>query len=173
MRVDIIPATFRDLTYIASRMRAEDREEAEAQLGPVHYMDIAAMHLGPHAFVATLSGNPEAAFGVTPYGHLGIAWSWGSKRIGRCAPTIARDVRERLIPLLIGQGARRVEARALATHTSARTWLKRMGATERCVLPAYGRGGEDFVLYDWVNRDVLLQAGHSQAEAAGPDPDRG
>lgn len=114
------------------------------------------MHLRDRAYVVTLDGNPEAAFGAGRQlgDHLWTAWSWGSERITRCAPIITRFVTQQMVPDLIDQGAWRVEARALASHFQARDWLKRMGATERCELPAYGRNGEDFILYDWT-RDVL------------------
>jgi hypothetical protein len=156
VRVEIIPATFRDLSYIASRMRADDRAEAEAQIGPFHSMDLAAAHLRDVALVALLDGNPEAAFGASRFmgNHLWNAWSWGSPKIGRCAPAITRHVRDVLVPDLIGMGAWRVEARALASHRTARNWLRRMGATERCILPSYGRGGEDFFLYDWTKYSI-------------------
>jgi len=42
----------------------------------------------------------------------------------------------------------------LKGHHTARNWLKRMGATERCELPAFGRSGEDFVLYDWTRSSL-------------------
>lgn len=161
MKSRIIAATLRDLSYVSSHMRAPDRQEAEAQLGQgIHYIDLAAMHLRDSAFIVTLDGNPEAAFGASRIlgQHLWIAWSWGTDRIHRCAPLITRFVRESMIPDLIEQGARRVEARALASHHSARRWLSRMGATERCLLPEYGVNGEDFILYDWTRDHVLQQA---------------
>lgn len=163
MTARIVPANFRDLSYIASRIRDEDRAEAEATLGPLHYMDLAAMHLRDSAFVVTLDGNPEAAFGATRVigEHLWTAWSWGSNRINRCAPLITRFVRDSMMPDLLAKGAQRVEARAMASHQMARNWLLRMGATERCELPCFGRRGEDFILYDWTRADVLFQAGHS------------
>jgi hypothetical protein len=155
MMARIIPATFRDLSYVASRLRDEDREEAEAQIGPFHYIDFAAMHLTDRSYVVTLDGNPEAAFGAGRLAgdHLWVCWSWGSRRIGRCVPLISRFVRDAMIPDLIENGAWRAEARALASHTGARRWLTRMGATERCELPAFGRNGETFILYDWVRHE--------------------
>lgn len=157
MKARIIPATLRDLSYIASRLRDEDKAEIEAQLGPVHYIDLAAMHMGGSAFVVTLDGNPEAGFGASPMlgNHLWVAWSWGSRRISRCAPIITRFVRESMVPDLVARGAQRVEARALASHHMARNWLIKMGATERCELPCYGRNGETFLLYDWTRENVL------------------
>ena len=156
MKARIIAANFRDLSYVASRLRGEDRQEIEAQTGPLHYMELAALHLRDSAFIVTLDGNPEAAFGAARFlgDHLWTAWSWGSKRINRCAPIITRFVRQSMVPDLIKKGAWRVEARALKGHHTARNWLKRMGATERCELPAFGRSGEDFVLYDWTRSSL-------------------
>lgn len=157
MTARIIAANFRDLSYIAANIRDEDRTEAEAQFGPIHYIDMATAHMRDRAYVVTVDGNPEAAFGAARLvgDHLWVAWSWGTNRIHRAVPIITRFVRDSMVPDLIEQGAWRVEARALASHTGARRWLSRMGATERCSLPQYGRNGEDFILYDWT-RDAYI-----------------
>jgi len=152
--ITIVPGTFRDLSFIASRLREDDRREAEAMIGPVHYIDLAAMHLRDVVYVALNDGNPVAAFGANRIigKHLWAAWSWGSDGIGKAVPAITRFVRNEMIPELISYGAHRVEARALASHTMARKWLKMMGATERCELPMFGIGGETFVLFDWTKQ---------------------
>lgn len=172
MTARIVAANLRDLSYIASRLREDDRQEAEAQIGPVHFIDFAAMHLRDRAYVVLLDGNPEAAFGAGRImgQHLWAAWSWGGPRMARCLPAITRFVRADMVPDLLEQSAWRVEARALASHTGARLWLPRMGATERCELPNYGVNGETFILYEWTRDHVpLLQARHAEAEASPGD----
>lgn len=154
--VEIIPASFRDLSYIAAHIRPEDREEVECQTGPLHYVDLAAMHYRDNANVALVNGNPEAAFGASRIAgdHYWTAWMWGTKRIRRAVPAIGHYVRNTMIPELLDRGAMRVEARALATHHSAQRWLEAMGATRRCDLPCFGMNGESFVLYDWTRDEV-------------------
>jgi hypothetical protein len=48
----------------------------------------------------------------------------------------------------------RFEARALSTHTHALRWLSMIGARQECVLPAYGKNGEDFVMFGWTQRSI-------------------
>lgn len=154
--ISIVPGTLRDLSFITSRLREDDRLEAEALIGPFHYIDLAAAHLRDVVYVALDDGNPIAAFGANRFigNHLWVAWSWGSDEIAKAVPAITRCVRKQMIPELIAYGAHRVEARALASHTMARRWLKLMGATERCELPMFGIKGETFVLFDWTKDTV-------------------
>lgn len=160
MKARIVGATLRDLTYIVANLRPEDRQEIECQ---VEYWDITTIALAAmqgFAYVVELDGNPEAAFGACEQrSGLWIAWSWGSKRMPRCVPAITRFFHAVLGNQVSKAGAWRVEARPLAGNELAVRWLKRLGATERCALPSYGKNGEDFLLFDWTREswnDVLL-----------------
>lgn len=105
---------------------------------------------GP-AYIAELDGNPTAAFGACEQrSGLWIAWSWGTKRMARCVPEITRFFYAVLGPHVSAAGAWRVEARPIAGNELAERWLQRLGATERCELPGYGKNGEDFKLFDWT-----------------------
>ncbi|MER8486026.1 hypothetical protein [Mesorhizobium sp. M1322] len=126
------------------------------------------------AYVAELDGNPEAGFGAAEQrSGSWIAWSWGTRRMRRCVPGITRFFHEVLARQVAARGAWRVEARALADNDLALRWLGRLGATERCLLPGYGRNGEDFLLYDWT-RESWNHVPFSKAagaEAAATDTD--
>ncbi|WP_024337990.1 GNAT family N-acetyltransferase [Bradyrhizobium japonicum] len=161
MFTSVVDATFRDLSYIAAHMRAADRAEVEAQLDEWSAPAIAAMSLRDFAFCVELNGNPEAAFGCGQVrkGYW-IAWSWGTDRLTKCLPVMVRFITEQLQPAVYEAGALRVEARALARHRQARHFLERIGGQFRCYLPAYGKGGEDFVLYDWT-RETYVPVQHS------------
>jgi hypothetical protein len=76
-------------------------------------------------------------------------------------------------PQVAARGAWRVEARALAANDLALRWLARLGATQRCLLPGYGRNGEDFFLYDWTREDWnhVPFSKAAGAEAAATDTD--
>lgn len=156
VKVRIEAGTLRDLSYIAANLRPEDKAEVDCQFTEWSHAGLAALSLRDQCFIVTLDGNPEAAFGAMAIRppSLWVAWSWGTKRIGRCIPAITKFCRAVILPDIISQGGLRIEARAMATHTGARLWLKRMGGTERCELPGWGRGGETFILFDWVADDV-------------------
>jgi hypothetical protein len=173
MPARVIGANFRDLSYITANMRQEDKAESTAVLGPLHYMDIAAIHLRDRAYVVEVDGNPEAAFGACRIAgdHLWAAWSFGTKRISRAIPIITRFCRDVMVPDLLATDAQRVEARALASHFTAHRWLSAMGASLRCELPCFGRGGETFLLYEWT-RDVFQLEGPGAQAAPADTHDR-
>lgn len=78
MTVRIIPATLRDLSYIAANLRPEDRAEIDCQLDHWSPALLALTALQGFAYVAELGGNPEAGFGAAEQrGGLWIAWELG------------------------------------------------------------------------------------------------
>jgi hypothetical protein len=165
--VSILPATLRDLSYIAAHMRAPDRAEVECQIDEWDAAAIAAISLRDFAFCVELRGNPEAAFGCgqVRQGYW-LAWSWGTGRYVRCVPTMARFITGWLIPAVYEAGAHRVEARALASHTEAHRFLERLGGHRRCALPGFGKNGEAFVLYEWLRANYVLRKHVLTAEDA-------
>ncbi|WP_398469638.1 hypothetical protein [Tardiphaga sp.] len=148
---EVKAANLRDLSYVAAHMRAADRAEVECQMDEWSATVVAAVSLRDFAFTVDLNGNPEAAFGAgqVRQGYW-LAWSWGTHRLMRCLPTMIQFITEQLQPAVYAAGALRVEARALKSHTQACAFLRRIGGHHRCDLPAYGKGGEDFVLFDWT-----------------------
>ena len=151
VRVVIVPATLRDLSYVASHMCEEDRAEVGCQLDDTSALAIAEASFRDFAFCVELDGNPEAAIGCgcVRSGYW-LAWSWGTRRIWRCLPAMVRFSQSWLQPAVYDMGAYRVEARVLASHVRAHRFLERIGGRWRCDLPSFGKGGEDFVLYDWT-----------------------
>jgi len=156
----VIGGTLRDLSYIAANLRPDDKAEIDCQCEAWKPAQLALAALQGMAYVVTLDGNPEAAFGATEQRTgLWIAWSWGGNRMHRCVPAITRFFYEVLGPDVAAQGAWRVEARAMAGNDLAVRWLTRLGAQQRCELPGYGKNGEPFLLFDWTREswnDVLL-----------------
>lgn len=151
MAVRIVGACIRDLSYVASNLRPDDLAEVDCQIDQWSPASLALAALQGKAFVAELNGNPEAAFGAAELrSGLWIIWSWGTRRMPRCVPLITRFCKEVVMPDVLAAGAYRGEARALASNAMAQRWLARLGATRRCSLPAYGKNGEDFVLWDWT-----------------------
>lgn len=151
MTVRIVGATIRDLSYIAANLRPEDYAEVDCQLDLWSPATLALTALQGMAYVCEVDGNPEAAFGAGEVrSGLWVAWSWGTKRMRRCVPRITQFFYEVLGPDVASRGAHRVEARAMAGNDLAVRWLNRLGATERCTLPGYGKNGEDFILFDWT-----------------------
>lgn len=154
MTCRIIGGNLRDLSYIASNLRPEDKAEVDCQLDEWTPAGLALGAMQGFAYVAVLDGNPEAAFGAAENrSGLWTIWCWGSKRVHRCVPRITRFCWDVLMPDVMARGALRGEARPLASNDLACRWLDRLGATRQGLLKSYGKNGEDFVLYEWVRSD--------------------
>jgi hypothetical protein len=144
----IVPATLRDLTYIAANMRPDDKAEIAAQFPywSPQWLGIVA-HAAEWKWCATWDGEPIAAMG---FSHLNVAvvqgWSWGTKNYRRAVPAMLRHVPAAETEL-IEAGVRRIEVRALASHLDANRLIHRMGGTCSAVLHQHGVGGESFLLY--------------------------
>jgi hypothetical protein len=177
MTVRIIGGNLRDLSYIAANLRPEDHAEIDCQFDHWTPAELALSAMQGLAYVVELDGNPEAAFGAGEVrSGLWIAWSWGTKRMRRCVPRITQFFYEVLGPEVAAQGAWRVEARAMAGNDLAVRWLNRLGATECCRLPGYGKNGEEFILFHWTretwNHVPILEATGIEAASANTNGGR-
>ncbi len=171
MGCEIVPATLRDVSYIASNMNADDWRECEAQMPEgMLRAAIAAMSLqvSPYAWVALWRGQPVAAFGAAQAPLRAwhwSAWMFGTDNSARAVPAITRHIKRVLIPALLDEGANRVEAISHVSHETAHGWLKSLGARQRCELPGYGRNNETYLLFEWTRNDVLFQAAQAAASS--------
>jgi len=160
--VRVVPATLRDVTYIAANIRPEDWREIACQLSEeVTPTDVAAWSLtGREAWVATVRGQPVAAFGVhdaTNARNVLMIWAWGTPKMWRAVPEMTRFIRER-VEVWITEGVTRVEARSIEGHGSAHRWMRALGG-ESEPLPGWGKGGEDFLLFWWTQETWTSCAG--------------
>lgn len=174
--VRILPATLRDMTYIAANMRQQDWREITA-VYPATATEIgAALFYSSDGlrWTAWLGDAPVCAFGVSRMlPGLGSGWAYGTLRMRRAVPAVSRFIRRHAAPLLIRDGFRRVEVRTAIDHDLSHRWLESLGFVREGIAGDYGADGLDFVTYaarkrDWL--DVLLNEGAGPAEGrAGPD----
>lgn len=154
----LLPATLRDASYIAANMRPGDWAEIAPQLpeGTDRRL-LAAWSLPPpegfarEAWVAVRAGQPVALWGAHPLtvaGNVLSIWAWGTRAMRRSVPEITRHIGER-VEVWISEGVTRVEARSLVGHDQAARWMRGLGGTP-VPLPAWGSGGEDYVLWWWT-----------------------
>lgn len=150
--VTIETANLRDLSFVAANMRDEDWREIACQYPPnLTRLDIAyAAFASPEAWVATVRGQPVAAFGVSRITVSVLsAWAFATRSMWRAVPAVTRFIRDECARRWAEAGITRVEARSIAGHHVAHRWMASMGGTcEPC--PAWGRDGEDFMLWWWT-----------------------
>lgn len=152
MTVEIVPATLRDLTWIAAHMRPEDWAEI-APIGAegIEPHDVAwQASQSPEAWVARWKDQPVAALGVQPLVATVLnAWAFGTKALWRAVPALTRFVLEERVPDWLRVGITRVEARSIAGHDRAHRWMIAMGA-HPTPCRSFGRNGEDYVMFAWL-----------------------
>lgn len=107
------------------------------------------------AWVALYRGEPAGAIGIVRNAlqpQIGAAWAFGTDRFRRVVPALsvlAATFRDRLV----ADGVHRIEARCIVGHDLAGRWMASLGASRETILRRYGRGGEDFELWAWTDRD--------------------
>jgi hypothetical protein len=165
--VEIKWATRRDLCYTAAVAREVDKKEILAtgirNMTECGYVTYEAMEsYGGVGWCAWVDGNPEFAFGFTPWHvlmpHLLTAWAWGSEKIDICMPEIARwskggPGKPSLVDRLDVMGCVRIDARSIWYHHESHRWLEWMGFRKECDLLEWGKDRERFVQYRWLRSE--------------------
>ena len=162
LKVEIRPATLRDLSYTAANAREIDRRELYAS-GPRSPSEAGwvtwylTQNTGGEGYCVWLDGNPEFAFGFTCQSQLTpwlySAWAWGSEKTIYCMPELHRWGAVHVLPTIKRLGAERVEARSLFEHTEAHRWMQSLGFRKEAVMDKWGRNGERFVLLVWIREE--------------------
>jgi hypothetical protein len=150
MPVAILPATLRDMTYIAVNMRVEDRREIRAVFAGTDTQIGAALFeasLGL-AWTAWREGSPVCAFGIARlFPGLGSGWAYGTCSMPAAMETVTRFCLRKARPLLLREGFRRIEVRSAIDHDLSHRWLERLGFVPEGVARHYGSDGLDFVTF--------------------------
>lgn len=153
-RVELVPLSLRDVTWIGANMRPADLEEITCQVPEgMSGSDIARLLHGgmlvDWTWIATLDRQPACCFGVAPI--TTAVWSgfaFGTQSMPRTIPTVSRAILG-LEERLIARGVRRVEVRTISTHDLSHQWLRKLGCWFEAELPHYGSNGETFELWSW------------------------
>lgn len=98
-----------------------------------------------------------AAFTEAWPGHW-HAWFFGTDEIKNVVVPLMRWFRSEARDILSVCKGLRLEADSIATHHEAHKMMRALGAKEESRMPRYGKGGEEFIKFVWlngVNSDVL------------------
>lgn len=163
--VRIIDADLRELTYVASIARDDDKRELVAA-GPASPREAAILtwhytrELGGVMKAVLIDGNPEVVFGVTRQSHLTpwlfSGWMWGSRKVDVAMPAMIRWARSDESPWfgpILDMGATRIEVRSAADHHDAHRWILWLGARREAELVDWGRDRTKFVLFAFTLSD--------------------
>jgi hypothetical protein len=156
--VRAVPVTEEGLRYVVTHMRDRDRAEIYALRwddDPETVIHELTSVCGAMCWVWEWDGVPVSIQGVVPQ-RPGV-WSmfaFGTDQWRRVIRDMTRHAERFIKPALRRALARRVECRALASHTDSRRWIEHLGAHLEYVLPHYGRADETFVSYVWFPMDA-------------------
>lgn len=138
--------------HVARNMREADRREIFAtRYGDDPDPVVADLAQVPgFSWVAVRDGEPCAVIGARPiWPTVWGVYAFGTDRWRDVVISLTRHVRRFMVPAIEHAGARRAICYSHAEHREAHAWLRALGATEEIPHPAWGRNGEDFILFSW------------------------
>jgi hypothetical protein len=157
--VTVVPLGWAGVTHVCENLRPRDHEEIFALRWDDNLRTLAAeiyQLRNPLVFMHLRDGVPAAIQGVAPlWPHVWTVFAFGTDQFQSVLLSMTKCARRIIIPALLRADFHRAEARALASHTDARTWIEALGGRQEGILQAYGRNREDFVSYVWTPEDVL------------------
>lgn len=140
---------FPDVHYVAANMRDWDRREIFATRWVDDPSDFAKEVLSYGEFGWVAGGDsPIACFGARAlWPGVWIAWMFATDDLPKIGLSLSRFVRNNIIPTLRQVGAHRIHAYSMAGHDDAHRWLRFLGAEIEAEHRAFGRNGEDFLVF--------------------------
>lgn len=156
------PVEYEPLSYIVRNMREQDRAECFATCYPVlddsptsddelmiqRTFDAANRH--GCGWIASFAGEPIAVIGISMmWPGVASVWMYATDSFDKVGLALTRWARKAIFQIMSDANIHRAQCWSLSAHDTAHRWLRHLGATEECVAPGYGRGGETFHLFGW------------------------
>ena len=184
--VELVPAAYGDVVFIARRMRALDAEEILPLIQTGKPEDLAAgmVAAGGIATVALSDGVPVAAYGA----YLGrpqiwTVWMFATDRWPEVALSVTRNIRRSMMPAMLDGDAVRADCWSMEGHDVAHRWLEVLGAVREATVEDFGPTRKSFHCYSWtrsrlerdggfdhVFRTIRCQVAVGTPAPAAPDP---
>ena len=146
-----------DLVIIASHLREWDRREIFATMETDSAETLADMTMQTTAlgWVFGRDRQPIAAAGAFQmWPTVWCGWCFGTDRFASVGLGVTRHIRKVLFPAMLDIGLRRLECKSMEGHVDAHRWLESLGAKREATHPHFGRDGETFHTYAWMEADV-------------------
>ena len=150
---ELVPSTYGDVVFIARRLRALDAEEIFPLTWSGKPEDLAALTIaaGGISTVALSGGAPVAAYGAYLSRPLcWTVWMFATDRWSEVALPVTRDIRRRMMPLMLEGGAVRADCWSMDGHDVAHRWLEVLGAVREASIEDHGPTRKTFHCYSWT-----------------------
>lgn len=151
--VELVPATYGEVVFIARRMRALDAEEILPLTWSGTPEDLAAGVVMSNSLktVALSGGVPVAAYGAGLMRPLIYSvWMFSTDRWSEVALSVTKDIRRRMMPEMLDSGAVRAQCWSMDGHDVAHRWLELLGAVREASIEDYGPTRKTFHCYSWT-----------------------
>lgn len=153
----VTEATAQNINSVAERMRERDLAEFSATSFFSDREGAAVTLVERYAGLenlecATLDDGTPVAIGGVLWLRPNVAsiLFFATDDFERIVVPLTRHVRRNVIATAKDVGAHRIECMSLASYTQMRSWVEVFGLREEARLRAYGKNGEDFISYAWV-----------------------
>lgn len=145
-----------DVLEIAQNMRPRDLQEFLA-VSPFE-SDELALHLAKHygdrqdTFCASHHGKPVAVGAMVEHrpGVVTLMF-FATAEFPRIALALTRFIKNRLFPKYRANGVHRIECASLDGYAEVHRWIEILGLKHEATMRGYGRGGETFLQFAWVD----------------------
>lgn len=152
----IVPLDEAAARHVIENLNATGRREMAATHGPDFTEPaIASLLHQDHAYAYQRGGEAQGVFAGKLLGDVYFAFLLFTDRFPPISPNLSKFVTRTIIPLVADSPASRAESLSLTDTSTSHGWLRRLGAKPVQFLPAFGRQGEDAVLWRWVRDDEL------------------
>ena len=155
--VTIEAATIEGVNYVNRRMSSLDLLE----IGAISFTEdpeiigqqLFQMCENGYAWIFSRDGKPEAFYGC----HEGIPGIWfvcgfRTDDFHKVKFTVSKFIKKRIIPILMGQGARKAIS---LVRGQGNEWLQMLGAKPLVTYKDWGKDGSDYTLLCWDRKDFL------------------
>lgn len=159
MKID--GAVRKEIRYVAHAMRERDFEEFRA-VSPYDDRDNLAAALAEtyggrdDILVAYTNENEPFAIGGAVMSRPNVAslLFFATPTFLAYRVAMTKFIKKQMFPVLREEGVHRIEAASLAGYPEVHAWLETLGMEKESEMPGYGKNGELFFMYAWVDPDV-------------------
>lgn len=158
------PISYESALHICRNMRPEDVREIFATKFSDDPEALAheVVARKPFAWAAGLNGEPIALFGcIEMWPGVWEVWMFATPSFDKIGRRLTRLAHSAIVPIMVREGCRRIQAHSIEGHDVAHRWLETLGAVREAELPDFGKNGETFYLY-------RLRTGDAGMAADGP-----
>jgi hypothetical protein len=152
MSVEIIPAVYSDVVFIARNIRKEDAEEIYPLMFSPTPENLAVSTLHHQiSKVALKDGEPVSVFGAGE--HMPKFWKvfmFASAKWPTVALSVTKNIIRDVMPTMIDTGAVRADCWSIESHHQAHQWLETLGAVRESSLEDYSSNRKTYYCYSWT-----------------------